>query len=133
MMSMFATWLYVSSSLLEQNADTEIANIRSTAEARNPELGLTGVLLFSGHHFAQFLEGAETNLHIIKASICSDDRHTSLVTLQTEPVKKRRYGRWALAYSGWATHIDGVLADALRTNDRRKLLRYMDEFVAGRR
>lgn len=127
---MFATWLYVSSSLLGQNADAEIADIRSIAEARNPELGLTGVLLFSGRHFAQFLEGAEADLHVMKTSICSDDRHKGLVTLQTDPVEKRRYGRWALAYSGWATHIDRVLSDALRKNDGRKLLRYMDEFAA---
>ena len=129
---MFATWLYVSSSSLGQNEDAEIANIRSIAEARNPELGLTGILLFSGRHFAQFLEGAEANLHIMKASICSDDRHTGLVTLPTDPVEKRRYGRWALAYSGWATHIDGVLTDAVSKNDGRKLLRYMDEFAAKR-
>lgn len=127
---MFATWLYVSSSSLAQNADEEIANIRSIAEARNPELGLTGVLLFSGRHFAQFLEGTEANLHIMKTSICSDDRHTALVTLQTDRAEKRRYGRWALAYSGWATHIDRVMTDALSKNDGRKLLRYMGEFVA---
>ncbi|PAY09562.1 hypothetical protein CK489_02885 [Bradyrhizobium sp. UFLA03-84] len=124
---MFATWLYVSSSLLTQNADAEIANIRSIAEARNSELRLTGVLLFSGRHFAQFLEGTEANLHIMKTSICRDHRHTGIVTLPTDPVEKRRYGRWALAYSGWATHIDRVLSDALRKNDARKLLRYMDE------
>jgi hypothetical protein len=129
---LFATWLYVSSSSLGQNAEAEIASIRSIAEARNPELGLTGVLMFSGRHFAQFLEGAEANLHIMKTSICSDHRHSGLVTLQTNPVEKRRYGRWALAYSGWATHIDRVLTDALRINDGRKLLRYMDEFVAKR-
>jgi hypothetical protein len=127
---MFATWLYVSFSSLGQNAEAEIANIRSIAEVRNPELELTGVLLFSGRHFAQFLEGAEGDLHIMQASICSDDRHTDLVTLQTESVEKRRYGRWALAYSGWATHIDRILSEALLKNDGRKLLRYMDEFVA---
>jgi hypothetical protein len=48
---MFATWLYVSTSLLGENADAEIVSIRSIAELRNPELGLTGVLSFSGHHF----------------------------------------------------------------------------------
>ncbi|MDD1518281.1 MULTISPECIES: BLUF domain-containing protein [Bradyrhizobium] len=129
---MLATWLYVSSSLLGQDADAEIANIRSIAEARNPELRLTGVLLFSGRHFAQFLEGAEADLNIMQASICSDARHTGLVTLPTDPIGKRRYGRWALAYLGWASHIDGVLSDALLKKDGRKLLRYMDEFVAQR-
>lgn len=56
---MFATWLYVSVSLLGQNADPEIASVRTIAQSRNPKLGLTGVLIFSGHHFAQFLEGSD--------------------------------------------------------------------------
>ncbi|MGY4233604.1 lipid-A-disaccharide synthase-like uncharacterized protein [Bradyrhizobium sp. USDA 4449] len=43
--------------------------LQAAADDRaNPELGLTGVLLFSGRHFAQFLEGAEADLNIMKAS-----------------------------------------------------------------
>src|SRR5689334_17607152 len=102
---MFATWLYVSTSLLGKNADAEIANIRSTAELRNPELGLTGVLIFSGRHFAQFLEGPATGIEVMKTSICGDDRHAGVLTLQSNPLNKRRYGHWALAYSGWASGI----------------------------
>jgi hypothetical protein len=105
---MFATWLYVSISLLGQNADAEIARVRSVAETRNPELGLTGVLIFSGGHFAQFLEGPDAGLQTMKASICSDNRHMDVVTLQVDSIKKRRFGRWSLAYAGWATAIDGV-------------------------
>ena len=69
---MFATWLYVSTSLLGQNAEAEIAGIRQIAESRNPELGLTGVLIFSGHRFAQFLEGPAGSLDVMKASIGRD-------------------------------------------------------------
>ena len=43
---MFATWLYVSTSLLGSDADAEIIGILHAAERRNPELGLTGVLIF---------------------------------------------------------------------------------------
>ena len=127
---MFATWLYVSTSLLGQDADAEIAGIRSVAESRNPELGLTGMLIFSGRHFAQFLEGPDDGLEVMKTSICGDDRHTGVLTLQTNPIEKRRYGRWTLAYSGWATAIDRVLVRAARDHNTRELMNYMDEFVA---
>ena len=129
-MKMFATWLYVSISTLEENANDEIASIRSTAESRNPELGLTGVLMFSGSHFAQFLEGPDAGLETMKASIFRDQRHRGVLTLQSESTERRRYGRWALAYSGRATFIDRVLSEALRELDGRKLLNYMDHFVA---
>lgn len=127
---MFSTWLYVSISTLEENENDEIANIRNTAQSRNPELGLTGVLIFSGRHFAQFLEGRDAGLETMKASIFRDQRHRGVLTLREQPTERRRYGRWSLAYSGRATYVDRVLSEALREHDGRKLLRSMDHFVA---
>ena len=77
---MLATWLYVSTSLLGSDADAEIVGIRHAAERRNPELGLTGVLIFSGHHFAQFLEGPHDGLDVMKTSIFGDARHAAVLT-----------------------------------------------------
>ncbi len=128
---MFSTWVYVSTSLLGDNADSEVASIRSIAETRNAELGLTGVLIFSGRHFAQFLEGPNDKLAIMKASIYRDRRHSDVQTLMTPEIGQRRYGRWALAYSGRATAIDRVLTDAVADRDVGELLDYMDHFVAG--
>lgn len=128
---MFTTWLYVSTSALEEeHASAEVDRIQSAALIRNSELGLTGVLIFSGRHFAQFLEGPGAGLEIMKASILRDYRHTSALTLQSISTERRRYGRWALAYSGRATVIDGVLSRALRKQEGRELLNYMDHFVA---
>jgi len=114
---MFATWLYVSISTLETSGNDEIASIWSTAQSRNPELGLTGVLIFSGDHFAQFLEGPDAGLETMKASIFKDQRHRDILTLQSQSTEGRRYGRWSLAYSGRATFIDRVLSEALRERD----------------
>ena len=127
---MLATWLYVSTSLLGSDADAEIAGIRHAAERRNPELGLTGVLIFSGRHFAQFLEGPHHGLDVMKTSIFGDARHAAVLTLQTDPAATRRYGDWAFAYSGWATAIDKGLLEAARDHNPRDLLSYMDQFVA---
>ena len=128
---MFSTWVYVSTSLLGSNSDAEIASIRSVAETRNTELELTGVLIFSGNHFAQFLEGPHEKLSIMKASIRRDGRHTDVQTLTSPDIKQRRYEAWALAYSGRATAVDKVLSDALREQDAKELLNYMDHFVAS--
>ena len=64
-----------------------------------------------------------------KASICSDARHTGIVTLQSNLVATRRYASWTLAYSDRATCIDGVLSNAARDRDPTELLRYMDQFA----
>ena len=127
---LFAAWLYVSSSLLGPNADADILDIRRAAATRNADLGLTGVLIFSGHHFAQFLEGSERCLETMKTSICGDARHTGIVTLQSSLVATRRYSRWTLAYSGQAACIDEVLSNAARDRNPTELLRYMDQFAS---
>jgi hypothetical protein len=126
---MFSTWVYVSTSLLGQNTDAEIANIRTTAEVRNKTLELTGVLIFSGVRFAQFLEGPDEKLNIMKETILRDGRHTDIHTLMATGIEQRRYGRWVLAYSGRATAIDRVLSDAVRERDVTELLHYMDHLV----
>jgi hypothetical protein len=54
--------------------------IRRAAEINHLKLSLTGLLLFSGRHFAQSLEGSATGLEEMKRSICVDERHKDVIT-----------------------------------------------------
>ena len=128
---MFVTWLYVSTSLLGADADGEIANISRAAEINNSKLSLTGVLLFSGRHFAQFLEGPAAGLEEMKRKICADKRHMDVITLQAGKIRRRRYPNWSLAYSGRATAIDAIISTSARDSNAREILPMMDEFVRG--
>jgi hypothetical protein len=67
---------------------------------------------------------------LMKASICRDDKHRNISTLPVRSLERRRFGRWALAYSGWASAIDSVLAQAVRGHDVAELLNYMNRFAA---
>lgn len=128
---MFATWLYVSTSMLGADADGEIANIRRAAEINNLKLSLTGVLLFSGRHFAQLLEGPAAGLEEMKRTICADKRHTDVITLQAGESRRRRYPNWSLAYSGRATAVDTIISTSARDSNAQEILLMMDEFVRG--
>ena len=66
----------------------------------------------------------------MKTATLGDDRHPDVVTLPTNRIEQRRYGRWALAYSGKATVIDKVLSHAARDRNPTELLIYLDEFAA---
>src|SRR4051794_37417696 len=125
---MLGTWLYVSTAKIETDTETEIANIRGVAEVRNPELGLTGVLLFSRYQFAQFLEGPAEGLDLMKSSIFADDRHFDILTLTSKRAERRRYRNWSLAYSGWSMAIERAIARAAHNHDGRDLLAFMDAF-----
>lgn len=62
----------------------------------NTKLGLTGLLLYTGDHFAQLIEGPGTALSDVMWRIAQDDRHTRMRKLATKPVSVRSCKEWAM-------------------------------------
>lgn len=81
-------------------ANLTVKQIVATSRARNPCLGLTGALLFTGEHFAQVLEGPAASIDHLMASVADDPRHDRLIVVAREPIVTRRFGNWSMAYSG---------------------------------
>lgn len=75
-----------------------IRAILSVARATNLVLGITGALLFDGHHFAQVLEGPGGKVTELLHHIQLDSRHSHLVIVKQEWVTERDFGGWAMAY-----------------------------------
>ncbi len=69
----------------------EIAQI---ASINNKPLNITGMLLYSGTHFLQVLEGKEELLQFILKCIKQDDRHVDLEIILDAPIEKRSFGDW---------------------------------------
>lgn len=92
-----------------------IDGIIATSRARNPELGLTGALLFTGEHFAQVLEGTAESIDRLMATVRKDLRHGEIIVIAREPIVTRRFGSWSMAYSGpsqfVARHVTRLLND----------------------
>ena len=108
--------LYLSRSTIPAAAaDEGVAAIVATSHARNPGLGLTGALLFTGEYFAQVIEGQATAVDQLMASVARDDRHDDMIVVAREPIAARRFGDWSMAYSGpsqfVARHVTRLLAD----------------------
>lgn len=130
-------WLYVSRSrLTPEEAAAQIDDIVAVARAGNERLRVTGTLIFTGRHFAQYIEGAPEAVAKLRAIIVKDRRHTDLVTLSEGPIAVRRFATWSLAYAGPSQFVARTVAlplDDICLTDRRaavrKLLRLMDEFV----
>lgn len=96
-------------------ANATVGQIVSTARARNPGLGLTGALLFTGEHFAQVLEGPAASIDCLMANVAQDPRHDRLIVVAREPISARRFGNWSMAYSGpsqfVARHVTRLLTN----------------------
>lgn len=92
-------------------------HIIATARRRNPALGITGLLVFGGGVFFQWLEGPRDNVTQLMATIASDPRHASIVRLSAnEEVRERLFPSWDMELVQ-PTDIREVLQDALDTSD----------------
>lgn len=88
--------LYVSTAADALTAP-ELEAILRTAQARNAALGLTGLLVFTGRHFMQLLEGEPDAVEAVFAAICADERHHDVAKLIAEPAQDRAFPDWSMA------------------------------------
>lgn len=75
----------------------ELEAIHKTAQARNARLGITGLLVYTGTHFMQLLEGERDAVEAVFDAILADPRHSGLVRLIAEPSLTRACPDWAMA------------------------------------
>lgn len=103
--------LYVSLSRIPLPAHLgEVGALVHAAQRRNTELAVTGALIFTGRHFAQLLEGPAPAVGQLMASIDRDSRHEQVTVIETMQRETRRFPSWSLAYWGYASFFDGLVA-----------------------
>jgi len=86
--------LYVSRS--RTNDLGEIRRLHETCARNNAKLGLTGLLVYTGSHFAQLLEGAPRTMSEMMWRIAHDDRHARMRKLFTKPMSQRICAGWGM-------------------------------------
>ncbi len=92
--------------------DAQVLRIIATARRRNPELGITGMLVFGSGIFFQWLEGPRHNVAALMTRLRADSRHESIVLLsEVEEVRERLFPDWDMELVTGG-HIREVLVDA---------------------
>ncbi len=101
--------------------EAAVARIIETSRRRNPERGITGLLVFGSGIFFQWLEGPRDNVMELMALLKTDPRHENVIPLsEVEEVRERLFPDWDMELVT-ATDIRDVLLDALGTADDVKL------------
>jgi len=132
-----SSFLYISRSTIDPGqADAMVEQIVAAAVIANSKRRLTGTLLFTGTHFAQIVEGSAAHLQTLLAALRDDDRHTDLQLIHLEPLCRRQFSNWGLAYHGPSAfvshHAARVLHDSKVGQHSRSadlLIELMHEFA----
>ncbi|KKW89534.1 BLUF domain-containing protein [Sphingobium chungbukense] len=133
---MLDRWFYISTSRLDEtDAERHVGDIVAISVQRNRSLEVTGALLFTGRHFAQYIEGPPAAIAALQESILQDPRHQDIGTIACGSYPTRHFLTWSLGYAGpsrfVASKIEGALTDALknRQGGAQALLHMLEQFA----
>lgn len=86
-----------------------IDSILAQSRARNPRLGITGILCHSGDLFLQVLEGGREAVNQLYKEIVCDPRHLDVQLLHYEEITERRFAGWTMGHVNLAKVNPSVL------------------------
>ncbi|MBY6280057.1 BLUF domain-containing protein [Stenotrophomonas maltophilia] len=75
---------------------TDLDRLLADATAFNRVAGVTGVLMFDGSRFLQYLEGPEDGIDSVYQRIANARSHGQLKVLCRAPVAQRAFPRWSM-------------------------------------
>ena len=90
--------LVYASSANEAFKEDELLTLLEQARQKNLRLGITGMLLYKGGNFLQVLEGEESVVMNLYATIQSDQRHHQIMTVSKRTIAERTFGEWQMAF-----------------------------------
>lgn len=83
----------------------EVDKMLATARRRNPEVNVTGALLFNEDWFVQLLEGEYDAVHSTFNRIALDPRHEAVELLVDKAATGRLFPEWSMGFVGDAPAI----------------------------
>ena len=75
---------------------TLVESILSRSRTRNPSIGVTGLLCYTGDVFLQVIEGGRAEVSKLYNIIVRDPRHRDVTLLHFEEVGSRRFSNWTM-------------------------------------
>jgi hypothetical protein len=100
--------------------DAAVERILETARKHNPVHGITGLLVFGGGIFFQWLEGPRDNVTQLMTNLKADPRHKDVVALtESEEARERLFPDWDMEFVT-TDDIRDVLIDAMSTTEDAK-------------
>ena len=74
--------------------DNDLVTITQTAKNNNPALNITGLLFYHNQQFLQVIEGEQSDLESLMATVTADQRHEEVVRIVDQEVPERGFSEW---------------------------------------
>jgi len=101
---------FIYSSTSSDDVDFKIVSeILTHAVKRNKETGITGMMVYDGHHFLQCIEGDEAAINALWQKLTEDTRHHSLHINGEEFDGKRLFSDWNMGYMNSEKEIKNMV------------------------
>ena len=105
-----------------------VPDILKVARKANQDFQITGVLLFDGEHFIQYIEGPPEAIHQLMDNIRGDARHQQVEVLVDAPLHDlRRFADWRM---GYVYREDGSIHNLLKQANAEQALQQFAEDIA---
>lgn len=128
MPSHLSCFLYTSRLAPEAGID-QVSKIVKQARELNTIHGISGVLVFDGERFAQYIEGPSEAIGSLVDKLAKDPRHTNFQQLLLQrDLDKRMYEKWSMGYLD--TEMDHLNIESLSVVDDNSVLQFFSEAVA---
>ena len=107
-----STIVYRSQAVREMSPP-DLRDLTVTSQARNSREAVTGLMLYDGAQFFQWIEGPPDNVERLMGSICRDKRHTGIEILDRQAASKRVFGDWSMKLAAHYPAVEGCRADVI--------------------
>jgi hypothetical protein len=88
---------YFSTAAVPQTAETA-HELLVTSRVNNRRDGITGLLVAGGNRYLQVIEGPRRPMERLMGLIRADRRHLGICTLLSQPIFKRNFEGWSMAF-----------------------------------
>lgn len=122
-MPSFLRSLLYTSRLAAGYGPTEVGRIVKQAREMNAIHGITGVLVFDGDWFAQYVEGAPEAMLVLESHLQADPRHSDFRVIDAGlSGPERRFPNWVMGYADGDIDSSGLNISALAQADAYEAL-----------
>lgn len=90
--------LVYNSDAIREFRDDELNDLLSHARRRNAERGISGMLVYAGGNFMQYIEGTGAAIEGLFERIAVDPRHRNVRRLAADQLPERLFPDWSMAF-----------------------------------